>query len=151
LASLTEDRTQEKKPKEIWSERQAFWSMHVEAMNWSGMGNAAYAAELGLSPYALRIWRNRFAHSGEEMNWRFLFIRAPGPQLSSAANCVRRKYRLTMHARLHRHAKRARWALHIDPGTSEEALVLGPFVPIPSQECFALEYPVLGWDSAVSS
>ena len=33
----------------------AFWSMHVEAMNWSGMGLAEYAAALGLSPHALRI------------------------------------------------------------------------------------------------
>ena len=37
----------------------AFWSMHVEAMNWSGMGLAEYAAALGLSPHALRIWRDR--------------------------------------------------------------------------------------------
>jgi len=27
----------------------AFWCMHVEAMNWSGMGHAEYAAALGLS------------------------------------------------------------------------------------------------------
>ena len=29
---------------------QAFWGMHVEAMNWSGMGHAEYAAALGSSP-----------------------------------------------------------------------------------------------------
>jgi hypothetical protein len=29
--------------------------MHVEAMNFSGMGHAEYAAALGPSPYALRI------------------------------------------------------------------------------------------------
>jgi transposase-like protein len=73
----------------------AFWGMHVEAMNWSGMGNAEYAAALGLSPYALRIWRNRFADSGEEMDWRSLLHPSARAQLSSAASCVRRKYRLT--------------------------------------------------------
>jgi hypothetical protein len=50
----------------------AFWSMHVEAMNWSGMGHAEYAAELGLSPHALRIWRDRLEQSGNEMDWRSL-------------------------------------------------------------------------------
>jgi hypothetical protein len=29
--------------------------MHIEAMNWSGMGLAEYATALGLSPHALRI------------------------------------------------------------------------------------------------
>jgi hypothetical protein len=37
----------------------AFWSLHVEAMNWSGMGHPEYAAALGLSRHALRIWRDR--------------------------------------------------------------------------------------------
>jgi transposase-like protein len=73
----------------------AFWGMHVEAMNWSGMGNAEYAAALRLSPYALRIWRNRFADSGDEMDWRSLLHPSARAQLSSAANRVRRKYRLT--------------------------------------------------------
>jgi hypothetical protein len=73
----------------------AFWGMHVEAMNWSGMGNAEYAAALGLSPYALRIWRNRFADSGEEMDWRSLLHPSARAQLSSAPSCVRRTYRLT--------------------------------------------------------
>jgi hypothetical protein len=45
----------------------AFWSMHVEAMNFSGIGHAEYAAALGLSPLALRIWRDRLEESGEEM------------------------------------------------------------------------------------
>lgn len=73
----------------------AFWGMHVEAMNWSGLGNAEYAAALGLSPYALRIWRNRFADSGDETDWRSLLHPSARAQLSSAANRVRRKYRLT--------------------------------------------------------
>ena len=76
----------------------AFWSMHVEAMNWSGMGHAEYAAALGLSPYALRIWRDRLEQSGNEMDWRSLLHPSARAQLSSAANCARRKYRLTPQA-----------------------------------------------------
>lgn len=77
---------------------QAFWGMHVEAMNWSGMGHAEYAAALGLSPHALRIWRDRLEQSGNEMDWRSLLHPSARAQLSSAANCARRKYRLTPQA-----------------------------------------------------
>ncbi|WP_291696211.1 hypothetical protein [Bradyrhizobium sp.] len=38
---------------------QAFWAMHVEAMNWGGMGIRAYAAAMQLSPHSLRKWRDR--------------------------------------------------------------------------------------------
>jgi len=41
----------------------AFWSVYMEVMNWSGMGRAEYAAALGLSPHALRIWRDRLEES----------------------------------------------------------------------------------------
>lgn len=77
---------------------QAFWGMHVEAMNWSGMGHAEYAAALGLSPHALRIWRDRLEESGDEMDWRSLLHPSAQAQLSSAASCARRKYRLTPQA-----------------------------------------------------
>ena len=77
---------------------QAFWGMHVEAMNFSGMGHAEYAAALGLSPHALRIWRDRLEQSGNEMDWRSLLHPSARAQLSSAANCARRKYRLTPEA-----------------------------------------------------
>jgi hypothetical protein len=70
-----------------------FWSMHVEAMNWSGMGHAEYAAALGLSPHALRIWRDRLEQSGNEMDWRSLLHPSARAELSSAANFARRKYR----------------------------------------------------------
>ena len=36
----------------------------AEAMNFSGMGYAEYAAALGLSPHSLRIWRDRLEQSG---------------------------------------------------------------------------------------
>ena len=64
-------------------------------MNWSGMGHAEYAAALGLSPHALRIWRDRLEQSGNEMDWRSLLHPSARAQLSSAANCARRKYRLS--------------------------------------------------------
>ncbi|TRC75281.1 transposase [Mesorhizobium sp. WSM4307] len=83
----------------------AFWSMHVEAMNWSGMGHAEYAAALGLSRHALRIWRDRLEESGDEMDWRSLLHPSARALLSSAANCARRQYRLTpeaMDGRSHR-------------------------------------------------
>ena len=50
----------------------AFWSMHVEAMTWSGIGLAEYAAAPRLSPNALRKWRERFEDSKVEMDWRSL-------------------------------------------------------------------------------
>jgi transposase-like protein len=76
----------------------AFWSMHIEAMNFSGMGQAEYAAALGLSPHALRIWRDRLEESGDEMDWRSLLHPSARAQLRSAANCARREYRLTEQA-----------------------------------------------------
>ena len=73
---------------------QAFWGMHVEATNFSGMGHAEYAAALGLSPHSLRIWRDRLEQSGNEMDWRSLLHPSVRAQLSSAANCARCKHRL---------------------------------------------------------
>jgi transposase-like protein len=74
---------------------QAFWRMHVEAMNFSGMGHAEYAAASGLSPHSLRIWRDSLEQYGNEMHWRSLLHPSARAQISSAANCARRKYRLT--------------------------------------------------------
>lgn len=56
---------------------------------------AEYAAALDLSPQALRRWRDRFEESGTEIDWRSLLHPSAWAQLSSAASCVRRKYRLT--------------------------------------------------------
>ena len=49
---------------------QAFWAMHVEAMNWSGMGVREYAASLHLSPTSLRKWRDRLEDGEVEIDWR---------------------------------------------------------------------------------
>ncbi|RTM01720.1 IS66 family insertion sequence hypothetical protein [Ancylobacter aquaticus] len=50
--------------------RQAFWAMHVEAMNWSGVGVREYAAALQLSPTSLRIWRDRLDEGEVAIDWR---------------------------------------------------------------------------------
>ncbi len=52
--------------------------MHVEAMNFSGMGHAEYAAALGLSPHALRIWRDRLEDPATKWTGEACFIRVPG-------------------------------------------------------------------------
>ncbi|MER8766989.1 hypothetical protein [Mesorhizobium sp. M0968] len=65
---------------------QAFWGMHVEVMNWSGLGIAEYAAALGLSPHALRKWRARLEEFEAEVDRRSLLHPSAGAQLSSAAN-----------------------------------------------------------------
>jgi len=49
---------------------QAFWAMHVEAMNWSGMGVREYAASFQLSPTSLRKWRDRLENAEVEIDWR---------------------------------------------------------------------------------
>lgn len=49
---------------------QAFWAMHVEAMNWSGMGLSEYASAMFLSPHSLRRWRNRLDDGEVEIDWR---------------------------------------------------------------------------------
>src|SRR5262252_9974235 len=36
---------------------QAFWAMHVEALNWSGVSAKDYAAAHHISVYSLRTWR----------------------------------------------------------------------------------------------
>jgi hypothetical protein len=47
----------------------AFWAMHVEAMNWSGMGVREYAASLQLSPTSLRKWRDRLDTGEVAIDW----------------------------------------------------------------------------------
>jgi len=43
---------------------QAFWAMHVEAMNWSGMSVREYAAAQSLLPTSLKKWRDRLREFG---------------------------------------------------------------------------------------
>ncbi len=76
----------------------AFWSMHVEATNWSCIGHAKHAAALGLSPDSLRIWRDRLEDSDDETEWRLLLHPSAWAQTSSAASCAPCKCRLTPEA-----------------------------------------------------
>jgi hypothetical protein len=57
---------------------QAFWGMHVEAMNFSGMGHAEYAAALGLS--LTRCAPGAIAWNNLATKWTgdCCFIRVPG-------------------------------------------------------------------------
>ncbi|MFZ0458713.1 MAG: hypothetical protein WAM17_09760 [Rhodoplanes sp.] len=52
--------------------------MHVEAMNFSGMGHAEYAAALGLSPHALRIGAIAPKNPATKWTGEACFIRVPG-------------------------------------------------------------------------
>lgn len=65
---------------------QAFWAMHVEAMNWSGMGVREYAAALHLSPYSLRRWRDRLEDGEVEIDWRAHLHPSARPQISTSAS-----------------------------------------------------------------
>jgi hypothetical protein len=64
----------------------AFWAMHVEAMNWSGMGVREYAAGLRLSPYSLRRWRDRFEDGELDIDWRAHLHPCARPVVSTSAN-----------------------------------------------------------------
>ncbi|MGH6836552.1 MAG: IS66 family insertion sequence element accessory protein TnpA [Methylocella sp.] len=49
---------------------QAFWAMHVEAMNWSGVNAKDYAAAHHISIYTLRTWRSRLDADPLRIDWR---------------------------------------------------------------------------------
>ena len=73
---------------------QAFWAMHVEAMNWSGMGISEYASALRLSSTSLRKWRDRLEDGEVIVDWRAhlhpsarAMIR-PSPKRSSAETAL---------------------------------------------------------------
>jgi transposase-like protein len=64
---------------------QAFWAMHVEAMNWSGMGIRAYAAAMQLSPHSLRKWRDRLNAGEVVVDWRAHLHPSARPAVSTSA------------------------------------------------------------------
>jgi transposase-like protein len=49
---------------------QAFWAMHVEALNWSGVSAKDYAAAHHISVYSLRTWRARLDAAPLQVDWR---------------------------------------------------------------------------------
>ena len=64
---------------------QAFWAMHVEAMNWSGMSVRDYAAALQLSPTSLRKWCDRLDEGEVEIDWRALLHPSARSLISTGA------------------------------------------------------------------
>jgi transposase-like protein len=64
---------------------QAFWAMHMEAMNWSGMGVRAYAGAMQLSPHSLRKWRDRLNAGEVEIDWRAHLHSSARPAVSTSA------------------------------------------------------------------
>jgi transposase-like protein len=49
---------------------QAFWAMHVEALNWSGSTAKDYANAHHISVHSLRTWRARFDAAPLQVDWR---------------------------------------------------------------------------------
>ncbi|WP_315719704.1 MULTISPECIES: transposase [unclassified Bradyrhizobium] len=64
---------------------QAFWAMHVEALNWSGMELRACAAAMQLSPHSLRKWRDRLATGEVTIDWRAHLHPSARPAVSTSA------------------------------------------------------------------
>ena len=65
---------------------QAYWAMHVEAMNWSGMSAREYAAALHLSPTSLRKWRDRLDDGEVDIDWRAHLHPSARPVAGTSAN-----------------------------------------------------------------
>ena len=65
---------------------QAFWAMHVEALNWSGMSVRDYATALLLSSWSLRKWRDRLDAGEVEIDWRAHLHPSARPRISTSAN-----------------------------------------------------------------
>ncbi|WP_409977745.1 MULTISPECIES: IS66 family insertion sequence element accessory protein TnpA [unclassified Bradyrhizobium] len=74
---------------------QAFWAMHVEALNWSGMELRAYAAAMQLSPHSLRKWRDRLAAGEVTIDWRAHPHPSARPAVSTSARNSQPERRLT--------------------------------------------------------
>lgn len=67
---------------------QAYWAMHVEALEWSGMTVREYAAALAISQHSLRRWRDLLADREVPVDWRARLHPSARPQISSAASCA---------------------------------------------------------------
>jgi hypothetical protein len=65
---------------------QAFWAMHVEAMTWSGMAAAHYAAAHHISAISLRRWRDLLEGGEVEVDWRARLHPSARPKISSGVS-----------------------------------------------------------------
>lgn len=62
---------------------QAYWAMHVEALNWSGLTIREYAKALRLSPWSLGRWRDLIADEEVVIDWRAQLHPSARPQIST--------------------------------------------------------------------
>jgi transposase-like protein len=65
---------------------QAFWAMHVEALNWSGVTAKDYAAARHISVYSLRTWRARLDADPLQVDWRARVHPSVRPAVSTNAS-----------------------------------------------------------------
>lgn len=65
---------------------QAYWAMHVEALEWSGMTVREYAAALAISRHSLARWRDLLAEREVPVDWRARLHPSARPQINSAAS-----------------------------------------------------------------
>ena len=62
---------------------QAFWAMHVEAWQWSGLHLRDYSSALRLSPHSLKRWRNLIESEEVMIDWRSLLHPSARPPIST--------------------------------------------------------------------
>jgi Transposase len=65
---------------------QAFWAMHVETLNWSGMTVRQYAAATKLSKHSLRRWRDLIDSGEVAIDWRARLHPSGRPRISSGVS-----------------------------------------------------------------
>lgn len=65
---------------------QAFWAMHVEALNWSGMSVTHYALALDISAHSLRRWRDLLDVEAVSIDWRSRLHPSARPPLSTGVS-----------------------------------------------------------------
>lgn len=83
---------------------QAFWAMHVEALNWSGMSVRKYARAMLISPWTLSKWRDLIAAEEVIIDWRAQLHPSARPRISTnistSASSAANEYGLTTADRL---------------------------------------------------
>jgi transposase-like protein len=62
---------------------QAFWAMHVETLQWSGLSMRDYCAALRLSAHSLKRWRNMIEAEEVVSDWRALLHPSARPPIST--------------------------------------------------------------------
>jgi len=70
---------------------QAFWAMHVEALNWSGLCATHYANAHNLSLVSLRRWRDLFDSGEVEIDWRAYLHPSARAKISSGVSSAARQ------------------------------------------------------------